>query len=78
MGATRAPSAPPVPPGRCHGGPGTGHDEGSTRRDAPVLAVGFSAVLAAAAVALSARRDLGAGLLPPRLCMQFVGERKEP
>jgi polyether ionophore transport system permease protein len=30
------------------------------------LAVGFGAVLAWAAVALSARRDVGAGLLPPR------------
>ncbi|MFJ2028832.1 ABC transporter permease [Streptosporangium sp. NPDC087985] len=31
------------------------------------LAAGFTAVLALAAVALSARRDVGAGLLPPRL-----------
>jgi ABC-2 type transport system permease protein len=37
------------------------------RWEVVALAVAFTAVLAVAAVALSARRDVGAGLLPPRL-----------
>jgi ABC-2 type transport system permease protein len=42
------------------------HPYGGDRWWLLALAAGLTAVLAAAAVALSARRDVGAGLLPPR------------